>query len=71
MHRKRVEELVGDENALERFGQQAAGARQPIVHIAECRQLRIARRRARFYQVQANVRIQLGMAIANRPEDVC
>jgi len=35
MHGKRIEQLVGNENAFERFGQQAAGARQPIGHIAE------------------------------------
>ena len=70
MHRKRIEQLVGDENALERFRQRSAGARQPIAQVAERRRLRVARRRARFDEVQTKPAIELGVAISNRAQDI-
>ena len=70
MDGKRVQQLVGDEDAFERFGQRRAGARQPIAQVAECRRLRIARRGTRVDQVQTNMGIELGMTRSNRREDV-
>ena len=70
MHRERVEQLVRDQDAFERFRQCRAGRGEPIADLAERRRLSGTRRGARFDEMKMDRAVEIGMLRLRRPQDV-